>query len=57
MKPDKTKEAKEMAKAKWFRFTFEDGYWFEARGLDRTELAAEIRVHGQLVSKEPVEVW
>jgi len=46
-----------MAKTKWFRFIFEDGYWCEARGLDRTELAAEVRVHGRLVSKVQVAVW
>lgn len=40
-----------MAKTVWYRFTFADGYWFEAQGLDRIEKAAEERKHGKLVSK------
>lgn len=36
---------------KWYRFTFADGYWFIARGMDRIEKAAEERKHGKLVSK------
>lgn len=40
-----------MAKTVWYRFTFADGYCFEARGLDRIEKAAEERKHGKLVSK------
>lgn len=40
-----------MAKIVWYRFTFADGYWFDARGLDKTERMLEERIHGKLVSK------
>ena len=33
----------------WKKYVFADGYWFEARGLDKTELRAEERQHGKLI--------
>jgi len=41
-------------KEKWYRFTFEDGYYCEARGLDKLELEAEKKRHGRLISKDLV---
>lgn len=35
----------------WYKFIFADGYWFEARGLDKTERMAEERKHGKLIKK------
>lgn len=36
---------------KWFRFTFADGYWCEARGFSKQELRVEEIKHGKLISK------
>ena len=41
-----------MANAKWYWFTFADGYQVCCRGMDRIEKAAEERKHGKLVSKK-----
>jgi hypothetical protein len=40
---------------KWYRFIFEDGYCFEARGLSKLEKAVEEREHGKLISKIRIE--
>ena len=42
-----------MANAKWYWFTFADGYQVCCMGMDRIEKAAEERKHGKLVSKKP----
>lgn len=45
-----------MAKVKYYRFTFADGYFCIMRGMDRIEKAAEEKKHGKLISKV-FECW
>lgn len=40
-----------MAKAKWYRWVWEDGTVSICRGFDRIEKAAMEREHGKLISK------
>ena len=38
---------------KFYWFTFEDGYRYCTRAMDRAERAAAIRKHGKIISKVP----
>ena len=40
-----------MKKSKWYRYTWEDGTVSTTRGYDNTEMLAQIRKHGKLISK------
>jgi hypothetical protein len=40
-----------MAKAKWYRWTFEDGTVSICKGYSKTELYWEVKRHGKLISK------
>ena len=40
-----------MAKKNWYRWTWADGTITIAMGYDRTEMAANVRKYGKLISK------
>lgn len=48
---DKERGNKKMANAKFYWFTFEDGYRVAVRGFSKQELRVEEYKHGKLISK------